>query len=70
MAACPTHPGAAAIGACHRCLVSLGMGVVAITRIDSKAIPPVGNLSAALGAIIFSLFASLIWGVSLLGRIL
>lgn len=49
------------------CVISLVMGVVALTRIDSKAIPPVGNLSAALGAIIFSTFTSLMWGVSFLG---
>lgn len=45
-------------------LLSLVMGVVAITRIDSKAVPPVGNLSAALGAIVFSLFTSLFWALS------
>lgn len=47
-------------------LISLVMGVVALTRIDSKAIPPVGNLSAALGAIVFSLFTSFFWGLSFL----
>lgn len=50
------------------CLVSLVMGIVAVARVDTKVIPPVGNLSAAVGAIIFSLFASMIWGISLAGR--
>jgi hypothetical protein len=41
--------------------VTLVMGVIALTRVNSKAIPPVGNVSAALGAIVFSLFTALIW---------
>ncbi|MDP1826409.1 MAG: hypothetical protein Q8L48_24285 [Archangium sp.] len=48
------------------CFISLVMGVVALTRIDSKAVPPVGNLSAALGAIVFSLFTSAFWALSFL----
>lgn len=42
-------------------VISLVMAVMAISRIDSKATPPVGNLSAALGAIFFSAFGSFIW---------
>lgn len=42
-------------------VLTLAMGVMALTRINSKAVPPVGNLSVALGAIFFSLFTSLIW---------
>ncbi len=42
-------------------VLSLIMGVMALTRIDAKAVPPVGNVSAALGAIGFSVFSSLIW---------
>ena len=48
-------------------LVSLVLGVMALARIDSKAVPPVGNLSAALGAIVFSLFTSAIWGLNFFG---
>jgi hypothetical protein len=47
------------------CFISLVMGVMALTRIDSKAVPPVGNLSAALGAVIFSLLTSFMWVMSL-----
>jgi hypothetical protein len=42
-------------------LLSLVMGVMALTKVNSKAVPPVGNVSAALGAIVFSLFTSLMW---------
>ena len=48
-------------------VVTLAMGVVAISRINSKAVPPVGNLSVALGAVLFSLFTSLIWFGALFG---
>ena len=47
-------------------LISLVMGVMALTRINSKAVPPVGNLSAALAAVIFSLFTTAFWGLSFL----
>lgn len=46
-------------------VASLVMGVWALTRVNSKAIPPVGNVSAALGAIVFSLFTCLLWFASL-----
>lgn len=42
-------------------VLTLIMGVMALARIDSKAVPPVGNLSVAIGAIVFSLVTSLIW---------
>ncbi len=42
-------------------LATLVMGVIALTRVNAKATPPVGNVSAALGAIVFSIFTSLIW---------
>ena len=48
-------------------LISLVMGVMALTRVNSKAIPPVGNVSVAVGAIVFSLFTSFIWASALLG---
>lgn len=48
-------------------LLTLGMGVIALTRVNSKAVPPVGNVSAAVGAIVFSLFSSLIWISALFG---
>jgi hypothetical protein len=50
-------------------LVSLVMGVMAVTRVNKKATPPVGNLSAALGAIIFSLFTMVIWAGWLSARL-
>ena len=40
---------------------SLVMAVIALTRVNSKAVPPVGNLRVALGALVFSLFTSFIW---------
>lgn len=43
------------------CFVTLVMGAIAISRIDSKAVPPVGNLSAAVAAIVVSLLMSVIW---------
>ena len=49
------------------CALTLVMGVIALTRVNSKAVPPVGNVSAAVGAIVFSLFTSLIWLSALLG---
>lgn len=42
-------------------VATLVMGVIALTRVNSKAVPPVGNASVAVGAIIFSVFTSLIW---------
>jgi len=47
-------------------LVALGLAVFSLTRVDSKATPPVGNIGTAVGAIVFSLFTSMIWGASLL----
>lgn len=47
-------------------LVVIVMAVVALTRVNSKATPPVGNVGAAVGAIVFALFTSLIWGASLI----
>lgn len=43
------------------CFITLGMGVVSVTRMNSKAVPPVGNLSAAVAAIVVSLFLSAMW---------
>lgn len=66
----------AAITASRLALVSLfvpGLGVAAfalaiyaLTRIDSKATPPVTNASVALGAMIFSLFTTLLWAATLI----
>jgi hypothetical protein len=50
-------------------VLSLVLGVVALTKVNSKATPPVGNVSAALGAIIFSLFTTLIWAGWLSARL-
>jgi hypothetical protein len=47
-------------------LVALGLAVFSLTRVNSKATPPVGNVGTAVGAIVFSLFTSMIWGASLL----
>ncbi|MFT3710474.1 MAG: hypothetical protein QM817_22855 [Archangium sp.] len=47
-------------------VISFFLGVWALTRIDSKATPPVTNAGAAIGAMIFSVFTSLIWAASLL----
>lgn len=47
-------------------LLSLVLGVMALTRIDSKAVPPVGNLSAALAAILFSVFTTAFWALNVL----
>lgn len=46
-------------------LVALGLAVFSLTRVNSKATPPVGNVGIAVGALIFSLFTSMLWGVSL-----
>lgn len=46
-------------------VLALVLGVMAASRVDAKAVPPVGNLSAALTAIAFSLFTSLMWGLTL-----
>lgn len=45
-------------------LASLTMGVVAWSRIDPKAVPPVGNRSAAAAAVVFSLLTLAIWGIA------
>lgn len=50
-------------------VVGLVLGIVALTKVNSKAVPPVGNASAALGAIIFSLFTTLIWAGWLTARL-
>ncbi len=52
------------------CLVTLVMGALALSRVDMKAVPPVGNLSAALAAIVVSLLTSAIWVSALLGPLL
>ncbi len=44
--------------------VTLVLGAIAISRIDSKARPPVGNLSAALAAIVVSALMSVVWVVA------
>jgi hypothetical protein len=42
-------------------LVGLAMGGLALARVDGRKRPPVGGARVALGAIAFSLFATLIW---------
>jgi hypothetical protein len=49
-------------------LLTLVLGVMAMARIDAKAVPPVGNRSAALGAIVFSLLTTAMWGLVIFGR--
>lgn len=44
-------------------LLTLVLGVVALARVNRKAVPPIGNASAAIGAIVFSLFTSALWSV-------
>ncbi len=44
------------------------LGVVAWSRVDLAATPPVGNRSAAAGAVFFSLFTLAMWGATLAGR--
>lgn len=48
-------------------LISLVLGVIALTRVDPRAVPPITGLSPALGAIVFSLFTSTLWGFVFLG---
>jgi hypothetical protein len=47
-------------------VISLVMGVMSLTRIDKKAVPPVGNLSAAVAAVVFSLFTTAFWALSMM----
>jgi hypothetical protein len=46
-------------------LISLGLGVYSLTRVDLKATPPVGSTSVAVGAIIFSLVTTALYAVGI-----
>ncbi len=47
-------------------VVSFVLGLVALFRVDKKAVPPVGNVGTAIGAMVFSLFTSFMWAVNLM----
>lgn len=42
-------------------IVAIVLAAVALSRVDKKAVPPVGSAGTAIGAIVFSLFTSLMW---------
>ena len=42
-------------------ILAIVLAVIALSRVDKKAVPPIGNAATAIGAIVFSLFTSLIW---------
>ncbi len=42
-------------------LITLGLGVLALTRVDKRATPPVGNVSAGISAIVASLLSLALW---------
>lgn len=42
-------------------VVALVLGIVALARVNRKAVPPIGSASTAIVAIIFSLFTSSLW---------
>lgn len=50
-------------------VVSLVLAVVALTRVDPKAVPPVGNRSAAAAALFLSVLMSAFWGSVLSERL-
>jgi len=43
-------------------LISLGLAVWGLSRIDKRAVPPVGGLGSALGAVILSAMSCALWG--------
>lgn len=47
-------------------LLAFGLGLVALFRVDKKAVPPVGNAGTAISAMVFSVFTSAIWAANLL----
>ncbi len=44
-------------------LVSLGLAVWGLSRVDKRAVPPVGGLGSALGAVIISVLCLTLWGL-------
>lgn len=46
-------------------LVAIVLAAVALGRVNRRAVPPVGNVATALGAIVFSLFTTVLWGLGL-----
>ncbi|MGV3623232.1 MAG: hypothetical protein ACO1OB_20600 [Archangium sp.] len=49
-------------------LLALVLGGIALSRVNRKAVPPVGSIGTALGAIAFSVFTSALW-IMWLGRL-
>ena len=68
MAACAAHPDAEAVGTCSRCgrfHCAAVLGIIALARVDTNATPPIGNVSSALAAIVFSLIVTGIYGLAI-----
>ena len=43
-------------------LISLGLGIWGLSRVNPRAVPPIGGLGSALGAIVVSALSCVLWG--------